>query len=510
MSSSETASARGPQAVLGADAELLRRFDAERARALRGRIRWYCIVMLGLLGLSLIGTLRDSTDPATAQARAAGLWVVDLFYDLPLVGLYGAALAYVLAVRPDRRRLVFAVSALTVLASGYCMAMEPIGDWLSEAAEGRARAPAVDAWRPGIVSILTFFALQAIVSVLVPMSLPESLRIVVPAMGLFALVLVTLHRPPLGPGLGLLAAFPLAAAPGVLWSRWRYGEFDLHFRARELRGRYDELSSELVHARRIHEALFPPPITDGAVRMDYRYEPMREIGGDLLFAQRDERPGAPVRLVVLDVSGHGVGSALAVNRLHGEMRRLLHANPDAGPGEWLADLNRYALHDLAPQGVFATVLCLRVDPAGAEVEWASAGHPPAIVRRPDGSTGWLGATATLLGVLGADEFDPAPRTLPFPPASSLLAYTDGAIEACDAAGREFTMEGVRGAVIAAGSAGPGRLAGAIMDAVARHRAGATKDDVLIVEAWSAGADGAAGHAPEAGAGTGEPRQAGGT
>ena len=50
-------------------------------------------------------------------------------------------------------------------------------------------------------------------------------------------------------------------------------------------------AQELGYARRIHESLFPTPLKDGAVRLEYRYEPARQIGGDYLYARRVSLPG---------------------------------------------------------------------------------------------------------------------------------------------------------------------------------------------------------------------------
>ena len=84
---------------------------------------------------------------------------------------------------------------------------------------------------------------------------------------------------------------------------------------------------------------------DGPVRLNYVYEPMRQIGGDLLFvhpppdAMRDG--SGTFSAVILDVTGHGIAAALTVNRLVGELERLFSENAAASPGDVLRGLNRY-------------------------------------------------------------------------------------------------------------------------------------------------------------------------
>ncbi len=479
-------------AFLDADAGFFRRFDAERARVLRRRIAWYCGVVLGLLAISLLGTFTEGEEPAEARARGAGALALSLMYDLPLVALYGGTLAYMLVARPDRRRLVLAVTVLTVLACGFAMAMEPLGDRLVVEISGEAVSAAEAAWRPGLMALLPYFALMTIALLLVPMSLRESLRIAGSCLVPFALVLVTLIRPSAAVGAILLGMFAGLTAPGVLWSRWRHREFDERFRAGELRGRLGEISSELAYARRIHEALFPPQIERGAVRMRYRYEPMREIGGDFLFAHPLAFPpsgeAGALSVVLIDVSGHGVAAALAVNRLHGELRRFFAERGEGaagGPGELLAALNAYSHAELAGQAMYATALCLRADPRTGLLEWASAGHPSAFVRRAGGSIEELKSTVVMLGVLPPEAFVPGASRVPFGAGDLAVAFTDGAIDALDAAGRPLGLEGVRKAV-AAGA--PGRMVEKIVAAVRAHRAGPVMDDTLVVEVTPAGKD----------------------
>ena len=83
-----------------------------------------------------------------------------------------------------------------------------------------------------------------------------------------------------------------AVVPGMAFSAWRYARFDAQFRHRDLQGRFGELSKELGHARRLHEALFPAPIEDGPVRVRFVYEPMREFGGDFVFVERESGDAA--------------------------------------------------------------------------------------------------------------------------------------------------------------------------------------------------------------------------
>ena len=451
---------------LDPDAGFLDRFDAERARILRRRIAWYCAAVLFMLSVSLLSAVFGDDPEAPPGSTALGL-----LYDIPLTVLYWGACVYVLVARPDRRRLVAAVTALLIIACGFATAMEPISGGLD----------AGQPWRPGLMGLGASVALMTAAMLLVPMTPRESLRIAGPALGVYAVLLLVVVRPGWGAALALVLLFAFASAPGIAWSRWRHREFDEKFRAGELRGRLGEISSELAYARRLHESLFPPPVERGAVRMSYVYEPMREIGGDFLFAHplafASGEPG-PLSVALIDVSGHGVPAALAVNRLHGELRRFFAASPDGGPEELVAALNAYTYTELAAQAIYATALCLRLDPERRTLEWASAGHPTAFLRRAGGGVEDLSPTAVMLGVLPPEAFDTAARSVAVGPGDAAVAFTDGAIDARDEAGNPVGFVRVRAA---AAAAPPQSAAQAVAAAVNSHRAGRPADDTLIVQ-----------------------------
>lgn len=283
-----------------------------------------------------------------------------------------------------------------------------------------------------------------------------------------------------------------ACTPGLALTWFRHSRRMDSWRQRTMQMRYGQMRRELFDARRIHEALFPSQIPSGPLRFDFRYEPMLQIGGDYLYARpiRDEHGEiAGLNVLLLDVTGHGIAAALTVNRLYGEVERLYAENPDTGPGEVLSALNRYVHLTLAKHSVYVTALCLKVDlqpgPDGlGRVLFASGGHPPAFVCRVDGRIDELESTAIVLGACSAEDFDPCVQTYPFGPGDILLAYTDGALEARNAAGKMLGVRGLRS--ILAGLHSPARagrsgLCPALLAAVDVHRRGPAEDDTLIVE-----------------------------
>jgi serine phosphatase RsbU (regulator of sigma subunit) len=221
--------------------------------------------------------------------------------------------------------------------------------------------------------------------------------------------------------------------------------------------------------------MFPPPFT-GHISFEYEYLPIHEIGGDYVHVNASADTGN-VTLTLLDVAGHGLAAALTVNRLFGELERILAENASACPGEIMALLNRYINLTMARHSLFATGMCMTVEPTTGRLEWVSAGHPPAFVRHTDGSVTDMATTTMLLGVLESDEFESKPRKCTLNPGDVVIAFTDGAFEARDAQGERFGMDRLR--ETARFDPPPRSWPRFIANAVAKHHAGHAEDDVLI-------------------------------
>lgn len=274
---------------------------------------------------------------------------------------------------------------------------------------------------------------------------------------------------------------PLAVLPGIGLTWLRHSRRIEKFGYTFLQRRYGSLRQELAYARAVHESLFPKASVVGPVRFNYRYEPMRQIGGDFLHVATD---GPRFSLVILDVTGHGIPAALTVNRLHGEIELLFADNPDIGPGELLRRLNRYVYLTLSRHSLYATALCVRIDAAQGTIEHASGGHPPAFLLGADGSVDELRSTAVVLGACGDDMFDPQPEARQFGTMDTLIAYTDGVTEARNPRGRMLGIEGLRERVRLHAAAPLGDRVSRLLAEVAAHREGlAPDDDTLLVEVY---------------------------
>ncbi|MFD7434851.1 SpoIIE family protein phosphatase [Streptomyces sp. NPDC059861] len=143
------------------------------------------------------------------------------------------------------------------------------------------------------------------------------------------------------------------------------------------------------------------------------------IGGDFYDLIRlDDTTAAAA---IGDVQGHNVQAAA----LMGQVRTAVHATAGSSPGEVLDRTNRL-LTDLDP-GLFTSCLYVHLDLAHQRACLATAGHPPPVLRHPDGRTEVLRLPPGLL--LGIDATATYTATeIALPPGAVLVLYTDGLVE----------------------------------------------------------------------------------
>ncbi len=479
--------------------ELREEFEQERERWLRKRFIWYVVVVLILGVLSTLGGLLPAFgvgiqvrgEDAAQEAEIIRLTRLSaaIVTVLSAVGLalYLGALLHVRRRLLDRDailRIVFWLIVINgVLGFGASIVQVEFVERMGKiAGAGFSTGGLASASLLSGVFFTHFFA-----CLFLPWTPRESLRPVIPLLILHAILVLVYADGWLTPVLSITLS-PFVAIPGSLVCWWRQSRFHNRFQLGAYKKRYGEMRQELTDARRIHEALFPEPVREGPVRLDYRYEPMRQIGGDYLYSRFSPSPRGvkpALSVVILDVTGHGIPAALTVNRLYGELDRLFAEHPDATPGRILVALNRYIHLTLASHSVYVTALCVRVDPNGTDnadigcLEWASGGHPPAFVRTVDGQIHRLDSTAFVLGAAHGDDFQHGQDIMPFGPGDVLIAYTDGATEARDRNGRMLRIDGLQRIIAALN--GDGGVAAAVLQEVDAYRFGPPADDTLVVE-----------------------------
>ena len=218
----------------------------------------------------------------------------------------------------------------------------------------------------------------------------------------------------------------------------------------EIRGLYDALDRDLLEAKRLQDTLVRERFRQfdtGSIALTLRSS--GHVGGDLIgFFPID---AARIGLFSLDVSGHGVTSALLAAR----MAALLGtAAPEQNVamvqkrgGAWdalppdrvAAKLNRMMFEEIETDLYFTLALAY-LDLTTGAVQMVQAGHPHPAVLRPDGAVTWVGEGGMPIGLLEEAQFDSV--TFHLEPGDRLMLYSDGITECENRAGEEFGEDGL--------------------------------------------------------------------
>ncbi len=185
------------------------------------------------------------------------------------------------------------------------------------------------------------------------------------------------------------------------------------------------LSQELADAAAYVRSLLPAPMPPGStVPAAWRFVTSSSLGGDSFgyhWLSTDQ-----LAIYLLDVCGHGVGSALlSVSAINTIRNRTLPDTDFAVPSQVLAGLNRaYPMEE--QNGKYFTMWYGVLNPHTRELVYASGAHPPAILVSPDGAITPLGPTGTMIGAFPDAIFRDCTSALV--PGSRLFVYSDGCYE----------------------------------------------------------------------------------
>jgi serine phosphatase RsbU (regulator of sigma subunit) len=234
------------------------------------------------------------------------------------------------------------------------------------------------------------------------------------------------------------------------------------------------MRDELRYARELQLSMLP----ERAPRLDWVDVasvciPATEVGGDYYDYFVD---GDRIALVCGDVAGHGMASGLVLAAIRTGFTLLRDSLGDPA-----AVLRR--LHDLVAETsrrrMLVTVSVVLLDQTTREATIASAGHPPVIVRRADGSLETINLFAPPLGV--RLPVDIPQRRLSFVPGDVFVLHSDGIYETRDEDGEVYGLERLARIIDEHGTAPADQLRDAIVNDVDDFR-GATEqdDDVTVV------------------------------
>ena len=240
----------------------------------------------------------------------------------------------------------------------------------------------------------------------------------------------------------------------------------------KLESRQQEIEEDLRLAARVQNSLTPSSFVSESLRLDVFYHPVHSVGGDFALVYSQDREH--VSLLVCDVSGHGIGAALVANRIYSET--TTHLRSDMPFPDMFEKLNRFLLEDIAGSSMYVTLAAARIDSRLLRMDYAGAGHPPAMLARH----GQLESRSMILGAL-PEAVDPTSDLhVELQPDDRIIFYTDGITEVFNSRGEMLGTSGVQEIVRQASSLRAEEMKQAILDGVSRWRNGPPTDDVSLM------------------------------
>ncbi|MFN2246229.1 MAG: PP2C family protein-serine/threonine phosphatase [Candidatus Promineifilaceae bacterium] len=280
------------------------------------------------------------------------------------------------------------------------------------------------------------------------------------------------------------------------WKRLAQGDFSVRLKARmkderaqlihafnEIVPKIDEhmrMKTSLGLAQEVQQSLLPqsdPSLPGYDIAGMSLY--CDETGGDyydFIETKRDGRDGLAV--VVGDVSGHGVSSALLMATARA-LIMLRSSIPDEAAGI-INDVNRYLSLDTAQTGNFMTFFYCELTAREMNVRWVRAGHDPALVYDPfRDAFDELRGKGLALGLDESFEYDSFYRRME--PGQIIMIGTDGIWELRNQANEIFGKKALMEIIRKNQTTSARQIVNTVIEALELFRGDKTpEDDITLV------------------------------
>lgn len=198
-------------------------------------------------------------------------------------------------------------------------------------------------------------------------------------------------------------------------------------------------------------------------------------------------------IVVGDVAGHGVSSALLMTTVRAFIRQ--RAAMGGCPAEIISDVNRQFTRDVEDSGQFMTLFYLQIDSAAGQIHWVRAGHDPALVYDPGKDRfAVLMGEGMPLGLAEDMRFEELQQKLE--PGRIIVIGTDGIWETHNGTGEMFGKDRLKDLIRNGADASAKDLVQRVFQGVNEFRQPLSPDDdvtIVVIRVLDGAAEGA--HSP---------------
>jgi serine phosphatase RsbU (regulator of sigma subunit) len=205
-----------------------------------------------------------------------------------------------------------------------------------------------------------------------------------------------------------------------------------------------------------------------------------ETGGDYYdFLNGDHGSEGKVKVVVGDVSDHGIPSALLMATARAIIRE--YSSRQIRISKMATDVNRQLFEDVGDSGRFMTMFYAEIDRQNQRMNWLNAGHEPVLVYDPklDSFETLTGQGNVPLGILRDAAYTERQRQLT--PGHIIVIATDGIREARNRYGEMFEKKALQNIIRQNASRNAAYLLETVFTALDLFRQGVkSEDDMTLV------------------------------
>lgn len=218
----------------------------------------------------------------------------------------------------------------------------------------------------------------------------------------------------------------------------------------KMRALYDSVDRDLIEARRLQQSLVREKFRDfGTAHVSLLLQPSGHVGGDLVGFFEISK--TQIGLYSIDVSGHGVASALMTARLAAYLsgssadQNLALSRDTSGniiprsPAEAAAQINQLILDEMETE-IYFTMMLGYFDTQTGIAKLVQCGHPAAVVQRSCGAIRFLGDGGFPIGLIPEAQW--VDFDIRLNPGDRLLLTSDGIVECPISQGGMFEEQGL--------------------------------------------------------------------
>ena len=242
-----------------------------------------------------------------------------------------------------------------------------------------------------------------------------------------------------------------------------------------LEHRHHEIEEDLMLAARVQQSLTPDSLAFGGVAVETFFRPVQAIGGDFGLVVPC---GDGLSVILCDVSGHGISSALLANRIYTEAMSQVERGTELG--QMLRRLNEFVIRSMGGSRFYCTIVAARLNFGALSIELAGASHPPAMVVRPGREPQLIESQSGILGLFEDAVHAEAVATIPILAGDRVVIYTDGLTESFDSRGDMLGVDWLSEIVREASGLPLSAMKKEIIDRIAAWRHGPPTDDMSLI------------------------------